>query len=467
MKLFELAWIAGGELRGPDSDFHSVGTDTRTLAAGDLYVALRGPRFDGNDYIAAAAQAGAVAALVERFGDCDLPQVRVDDTRPALGRLAAAWRARWSGKLVGITGSNGKTTIKELTAAILGVRGPTHKTAGNLNNDIGVPLTLLRLQDEQAFAVIEMGANHPGEIAYVAGLAAADVAILGNAGAAHLEGFGSLEGVARAKGEIIAALPETGVAILNADDRFFDYWRELAGPRAVLGFGFAPAAAVRAEAASIRMELEEGGFLTTFELHYQGVSHLMALRLAGRHNVSNALAAAAAALALGFKIDEIREGLERVRPVPGRLEPLRGRNGALVLHDAYNANPVSFGAALEVLAQLPGTPWVALGAFGELGETSAELHERIGLEAKSRGVERLFAVGLNADRAVRAFGAGGLYFREQDELMARMAEEITADVAVLVKGSRSQRMERVVEALREDAIPVLGPEPGKGAMPCC
>ena len=448
MRLSELREIIGGELRGGDAEFAKASIDTRTLKPGDLYLAIRGARFDGNDFIVEAARSGASAAVVERFADCDLPQLRVADGRLALGRLGAAWRSRWPGRLVGITGSNGKTTVKEMVAEVLSVAAPTFKTQGNLNNDIGVPLSLLRLHSEHCFAAIEMGANHHREISYVADLAAPDVAIISNAGAAHLEGFGSLEGVARAKGELIESLTPEGVAVLNADDRFFDYWRGLAGSRPVVSFGFSESAVVRADPGSLAMGLEEAGFRTSFELIYQGDSFPMALALAGRHNVTNALAAAAAALALGLDMAQIRRGLARLVPVPGRLEPVRGRSGAVLINDAYNANPSSFGAALEVLTSLPGEPWVALGAFGELGETSPELHADLGRQAKARGVKRLFAVGPNAERAAEAFGDGALHCQSQDELVERLGAGLSDRIAVLIKGSRSQRMERVVEALR-------------------
>lgn len=449
MRLSELGGIVGGERRGDDREFATASIDTRTLKPGDLYLAIRGERFDGNDFVAEAARAGACAAVVERWADSDMPQLRVGDGRAALGLLGAAWRTRWQGRVVGITGSNGKTTVKEMVAAVLGVSAPVLKTQGNLNNDIGVPLTLLRLRPEHCFAAIEMGANHHGEIAYVSGLARPDVAIVSNAGASHLEGFGSLEGVARAKGELIGSLSASGIAVLNTDDRFFDYWRGLAGGRSVLGFGFSAEAAVRADPDSVCMGLGETGFRTSFDLIYQGERFPMALALAGRHNVANALAATGAALTLGLDMQQIRSGLGRMVPVPGRLEPVKGLQGSLLINDTYNANPASFGAALEVLLGMPGEPWVALGALGELGETSPKLHADIGRQAKTMGVKRLFAMGPNADQAAEAFGEGAVYCQSREELIERIGAGLSEQVAVLVKGSRSQRMERVVDALRE------------------
>jgi UDP-N-acetylmuramoyl-tripeptide--D-alanyl-D-alanine ligase len=448
MRLSELREIAGGELRGGDAEFTAVSIDTRTLSPGELYLAIRGQRFDGNDFVAEAVRAGASAAVVERFAESEIPQLRVADGRLALGRLGAAWRARWPGRVVGITGSNGKTTVKEMVAQVLSVAAPTFRTQGNLNNDIGVPLTLLRLRSEHRYAAIEMGANHYGEIAYVGGLAVPDVAIVSNAGAAHLEGFGSVAGVARAKGELIEALPSSGVAVLNADDPYFDYWRALAGRRRVLSFGFAEAAAVRADPGSVAMQLDASGFRSSFELIHRGERFPMALALAGRHNVTNALAAAAAALTLGLDLERIQTGLAQLTPVSGRLEPIRGLHGSVLINDTYNANPSSFGAALEVLSDLAGESWVALGAFRELGEASPELHAGLGRQAKVQGVKRLFAVGPDADKAAEAFGEGAVYCQSQDELIERLGAGLSERIRVLVKGSRSQRMERVIEALR-------------------
>jgi UDP-N-acetylmuramoyl-tripeptide--D-alanyl-D-alanine ligase len=447
MHLSEIQDLLGAERRGDDAGFERISIDTRTLQPGDLYVAIRGTRFDGNDFVHAAQEAGASGSIVERWVECKLPQIRVADGRIALGQLASFWRQAWAGRLVGVTGSNGKTTVKELVAAILSQTRPILKTQGNLNNDIGVPLTLLKLRPEHSYAVIEMGANHRGEIAYVGGLAQPDVAVISNAGPAHLEGFGSLEGVARGKGELIESLKETGVAILNADDRFYGDWRTLAGHRFILDFGFCAEAAVRAVPESVRMGLREGRFFTDFEVSYRGDRVSMALPLIGRHNVTNALAAIASALALGLEMPSIQQGLARVVPVSGRLEPIEGRQGAWLINDTYNANPASFGAALEVLAGLPGEHWVALGAFSELGEDSAEWHAAIGRQARELGVVKLFAVGQDAEQTVRTFGPGAIYCANQDAMIERLEKELCGSATILVKGSRSQRMERVVQAL--------------------
>jgi UDP-N-acetylmuramoyl-tripeptide--D-alanyl-D-alanine ligase len=451
MRLTEVAAITGGTCLGGEAEFASVSIDSRTLASGDLFFAIPGERFDGHDFLNQVLAMGASAAVVQRPVACSLPQVQVADVRRALGQLAAAWRDRFDGRVIGVTGSNGKTTAKEMIATVLATDGSVLKTQGNLNNDLGVPLTLLKLRPEHRYAVIEMGANHGGEIAYVAGLAKPHVGLITNAGSAHLEGFGSVEGVARAKGEMITSLPVDGVSLLNADDRFFSYWQALAQGRRVISFGFSEGAAVQGLAESIRIGTGEQGFRTGFDFVYQGVRHEATIGVAGQHNVANALAAIAAGLALGLGMDRIIQGLRGVAPVSGRMQPLRADCGSLVINDTYNANPSSFKAALDVVRQLPGEPWVALGAFGELGETSAELHADIGRQARDMGVARLFATGPNADKTVQTFGAGGTYFADQDGLIGQLTSELRKDVVVLVKGSRSQRMERVVEALCRSA----------------
>ena len=449
MRLSELSPIISGTLHGDeDAEFCSVSIDTRTLKSGDLFVAINGQRFDGHDFVSQAYKLGACGAIVEHRLDYPLPQVVVTDARIALGKLGAAWRGKCHARVVGLTGSNGKTTAKEMIASILSVNAKILCTRGNLNNDLGVPLTLLGLAPDHLYAVVEMGANHPGEIAYVARMSRPDVALITNAGEAHLEGFGSREGIAQGKGEIIASLGSDGIAILNADDCFFGYWRELAGPRRVVSFGFGKDANVRGLSDSVRITWDGDGFKTFFSFEHQGVRHDASLNLAGRHNVANALAAVATCSALGVGFEQIKQGLSRLEPVSGRIQPDRAGNGALMINDSYNANPSSFKAALEVLAEMPGQPWVALGAFGELGETSAELHENLGSLAKTFGVVRLFATGPKADKAVESFGQGGSYFTCLEDMIDKIKEELSQDVALLVKGSRSQHMERVIEALR-------------------
>lgn len=443
LRLREAARLLDGQLSGDDVAFAAVDTDSRQLPAGALFVALVGPNFDGHDFVAAAREQGACAALVGRPVADPLPQLRVADTRLALGKLAAAWRARFTKPLIALTGSNGKTTLKEMIAAILRVRGRTLATEGNLNNDIGVPLTLLRLNSEHAYAVIEMGANHPGEIAYLAGLARPDVAIINNAGPCHLEGFGDVAGVARGKGEIFLGLSPDGVAIINRDDPYADYWAGLNPGRRIVDFGLDQPAATNGrvmDPATNRFRLRAGGE----EIDVR-------LPVPGRHNVRNALAAAAAALVAGATLEEVRRGLESLRGVGGRMQRLRGRHGGAVIHDAYNANPASLAAALQAVGAGPGRKWLVLGDMRELGPTADELHARSGHEARVAGFERLYTLGEHSRAAAAAFDSGDRHYPSVDALIAELTDDLLLSggepPVVLVKGSRGMRMEQVVAAL--------------------
>ncbi len=432
-------WL-GAELRGTDCEFHGVSSDTRTIEAGMLFVALRGPNHDGHDHVKSALTAGAVAVLVERPLDIDIPQLLVADSRLGLGKLATAWRQHLGTHLVAITGSNGKTTTKEMCAAILGHAGKTLATQGNLNNDIGVPLTLLRLTAEHDFGVIEMGANHPGEIAYLTGLTRPQVAIITNAAAAHLEGFGSVDDVAEAKGEIYRGLEEGGVAIINADDPFAGLWSKLSAGHRTLTFGLQNRAdiGVRGMGDINGSELE---VLTPLgEFHFS-------LSLPGRHNIMNTLAAVAAGIALGIDLDQISEGLNHMVPVSGRLQMRRGIRGATLLDDSYNANPASVRAGLEVLAGCGGTRLFAMGDMAELGAEAIELHRQVGFDARELGIDGLYATGDQSCEASKAFGDNGFFFTQQQQLIDALLPQMNRDITVLVKGSRSSHMERVVEAL--------------------
>ncbi|MBL1263166.1 UDP-N-acetylmuramoyl-tripeptide--D-alanyl-D-alanine ligase [Methylomicrobium sp. RS1] len=448
MRLSECAQRLNGELSGDDRVFGSASIDTRTLQPGDLYIAIAGERFDGNEFVAQAAQSGAVAAVVRQGVKADIPTIEVADTRLALAELGGVWRSRANAKVVGVTGSNGKTTVKEMVAAVLGTGGEVLYTKGNLNNDIGVPLTLLRLAERHRYAVIEMGANHPGEIAYTAAYAKPDVAIITNAGPAHIEGFGSVEGVARAKGELFAALRPDGVAIINRDDAFFGYWQSVASPRRILSFGLSDGSEV--SASDIKTEIIEGRFATGFTLSAPAGQIRCRLQLAGRHNVLNALAAAAAGLALGLNPEQIAQGLQSVKPVTGRLQPWVGRKGNIVIDDTYNANAGSLKAGLDVLAGIGKKPWLVLGAFAELGPESLNMHRDMGTLIKSSGVVRLLATGSDAGAAVEAFGKGASFYETQEALIAALESELTGDETVLIKGSRMRRMENVAAALVEN-----------------
>lgn len=441
---------AGGVLHGADVAFSSVGTDSRADCTGQLFVALRGERFDGHEYVAAAQASGAVAAMVDQPLPLDLPQWVVDDTRLGLGRLAAVWRDRFPGRVIAITGSNGKTTVKEMVAAILAQAGRVRATRGNLNNNIGMPLTLLSARDED-FLVLEMGANHHGEIGYMTEIARPEVALITNAGRAHLEGFGSVAGVARAKGEIARGLPEDGVFVVSGDSPYLGLWRELAEGRRMLTFALDGAADLTARTESIRVEWGDAGFRTTFMARVAGEDWPLALSLAGEHNVRNALAAAAGALALGLDRTAIAAGLATLTPVKGRLYP-RLCHGVGVIDDSYNANPDSIAAAIAVLAGLDGRRWLVLGDLGELGPDAARLHAEIGEQAREAGLDHLLTVGALSAEASRAFGSGTEHFAAQDALLNRLKADLKPGDRVLVKGSRLARMERIVEALCAEDI---------------
>lgn len=434
-----------GRLLGGDRIFDGVSTDTRTLRSGELFVALRGPNFEGCDYVSQASEKGAAAAVVRAKVDGDIAQITVADTTLALGQLGAAWRRDQSAVVIGITGSNGKTTLKELTAACLSQAAPTIATEGNLNNAIGMPLMLTRIDATHRYAVLEMGANHAGEIDYLTSLAEPDVVAITNAAAAHLEGFGTIDGVARAKGEILCGKSRPGVAILNADDEYFDFWSAMATDIDVVGFGIDTPADVCAS----DIVADSGG--SNFRLHLFDSQIDVRLSLPGRHNVRNACAAAAIATALGVAPEQIQSGLESVRPVAGRLQPKRGLNGARLFDDSYNANPLSVAAAAEFLAALDGQSWLVLGDMGELGVEAARLHREVGVAVRNAGVDRLFATGELSRNVTEAFGDSASWFDSIDTLIDALRVSVTSDVNLLVKGSRFMGMERVVEALASTA----------------
>ncbi len=438
MPMSELAQVVHGTLAGADARFSGVSSDTRTLAEGDLFVALTGPNHDGHDFLEQAAGAGAAGALVSRASGVGLPTVNVADTRRALGGLAAYWRRRFALPVVAVTGSNGKTTVKNMIHAILGEAGPGLATAGNLNNDIGVPLTLLRLRPSDRYAVVEMGMNHPGEIEYLARLTRPTVAVITNAGEAHLAGLGGVEQVARAKGEIFAGLGEDGIAVINADDPYAGLWRQLAAPRRCLSFGLEQPADVSADYA-----LDPEG--STLHLKTSQGEITMRLPLLGRHNVSNALAATGAALAAGARLEDIRHGLEKLQRAAGRLEVKTGVNGARVLDDTYNANPASLAAGLEVLKSAFGERVLVLGDMGELGAAAPDIHRRAGELTRRLGIERLYTVGELARLAAEGYGQGARHFASHVELARALRPCMHGAMTVLVKGSRAMHMERIVQ----------------------
>jgi len=439
MSVSTAATILGASWRGQDTRFDGCGIDSRCIARGALFIALRGERGDGHDFVAHAAQRGAAAALISRPDAGGLPVIEVADTLEAMARLAGAWRDGFRIPVIGVTGSVGKTTVKEMLAAIYG--GDALATRGNLNNEIGAPLTVLRLGKEHRVAIVEMGANHPGEVARIAAMARPTVGLITRCGAAHLAGFGDVAGVARAKGELLAALAPDGVAVINADDAQAPLLYEMAAGRTVVSFALEAAAAVRAHwrpaAAGGRVRIETPLGTVTARL-----------RLAGRHNAANAAAAVAAAVAAGgVDVAAIVHGLESVRPIAGRLRVLRGPHGATLIDDSYNANPVSLEAALKSLASYPEPRWLVFGDMAELGAGARAAHAAAGEAACRYGVERLYAIGEMSALTVRRFGAGGAHFATVEQLIAALERDLRGAATVLVKGSRAARMEQVVAAL--------------------
>jgi UDP-N-acetylmuramoyl-tripeptide--D-alanyl-D-alanine ligase len=430
-----------GELHGKDAVFTGVSTDTRGIKPGDLFVAIQGERHDGHHFTAEALAAGAAGALLSRPINTELPYVLTGDTRRALGELAAFWRNQFDIPLIAITGSNGKTTAKEMVASIMWCRGSGCVTQGNFNNDIGMPMTLLRLRKEHRYAVIEMGMNHKGEIDYLTRIARPSVALITNAGEAHLAGLGTVADVAKAKGEIYVGLKDDGIAVINSEDEFWDLWIKLAAPRRVLTFGLNERADIRG-----RYTLERGGSSAVHIETPQGDID-MRLPLLGRHNVLNALGAAGAALSAGATLQDVAAGLEKLKSIAGRLEVKEGVSGACVIDDTYNANPASLTAGLQVLKDFSGDRLLVLGDMGELGDMAPTLHARVGELARKLGIQRLYGIGELAKHAVTAFGRGGRHFDVPEALIDALHECMHSEMTLLVKGSRMMRMERIVNGV--------------------
>ncbi len=446
-KFSEAAVAVNGGLYGEDHEFVGVSTDTRTVSSGQLFVALKGPNYDAHNFVQDALRKGAAGVLVQRKLKIDAPQIVVSDTQVALGQLAAAWRQQFLIPVIAVTGSNGKTTVKEMIASIFKQQGSVLSTRGNFNNEIGVPLTLLQLIASHDSAVIEEGASRPGDIAYLTEMVNPTVAVVTNAAGAHLEGFGSLDAVARTKGEIFEHLPENGTAIINVDDEYAPLWKSLAGDKKIITFGLSAAADVRGLLSEGTLKKAESLKGCRLEITTPEGECSVLVPLMGRHNAINALAATAATLATGVKLDVIKKGLESVRPVPGRLEWKVGVNNARILDDTYNANPASFNVALDVLSAYPGDRYLALGDMAELGEKSEGFHEQAGRQARDSGVSHLYAIGEYSRFAVEAFGEQAWHFSAQEQLVDRLREDMNKNVTLLVKGSRSSRMDKVVEAL--------------------
>ena len=439
--LAEIAQITKGQLVGEDKPVTRLSIDTRTLQPGDLFIALVGERFDPHELIVAGHAQSAGALLVEHALDVTSPQVVVRRTHAALQALANAWREKFRIPVIGITGSNGKTSVKELTREILSTQGDVLATPGNLNNHIGVPLTLFALNEKHRYAVIEMGANHAGEIETLTKITNPGTGVVNNIGPAHLEGFGSLEGVARAKAELYRYMNPQGTAVVNADEPYLPLWREDIGERRQVSFGIRQDADVcgeKLDSHKVRIRTPAGEMRTS-------------LQVPGQHALYNALAAAAVCTALEIGLEDIQAGIESAKPVPGRLVRLEGIRGACVLDDTYNANPASLSVALDVQAQEPGAHWLVLGDMGELGGESIALHKKAGIMARKSGVTRLMGLGKLAAYAVETFGRDGEHFSEPGEITELLRSELDDQVCVLVKGSRAMHLEKVIEGIRHPA----------------
>ena len=440
MRLDEAVGALGARASGGDVLFTGVSTDSRSLREGDLFVALRGERFDGHGFLKAAAAAKAAAAMVDSKyrGEYPLPALVVEDTKRSLGDLARYWRARFAPALVGIAGSNGKTTVKEMLAAVFrqhATESAVLATRGNLNNDIGLPLTLLGLRHQHRWCAIELGMNHKGEIAYLAGIARPTVALVNNAQREHLEFMNSVEEVAAENASLYEALAADGIAVINADDAQAAFFRNRAGKRRTVEFGLNPGAAV-----SARYQLER--LSSAIRLRTPAGEADATLAIPGIHNVRNALAAAACAHAVGITASTIAQGLTAFRPYTGRLQVKQAVGGATVIDDSYNANPDSVRAAIDVLASCPPPTALVLGDMGEVGERSSEFHREVGEYARARGVTQLLAMGEASREAVAAFGPGARHFDSVPDLISNLKGN-----TILVKGSRFMKMERVVAAL--------------------
>lgn len=429
-----------------DVIFHGVSTDTRTLSPGNLFIAITGEQFDGHDFIEEALKKGAAAALLSRPSDCPIPQLIVKDTLAVFGQISEHWRDQFTLPIIGVTGSNGKTTLKNMIASIL--RAATSErevlaTEGNLNNNIGVPIMLARLSEQHRYAVIEMGMNHFGEIEYLTKLTKPSVAIINNAAEAHLEGLKDVAGVARAKGEIFLGLPTNGIAVLNRDDAHFEYWQDLVKDHSYLTFGLHPSADVTAT------YVENQPIM----LHTPKGKISVSLKLLGKHNLLNALAATAATLALNIDLTTIKKGLEKVTPAHGRMEQYILPNGTRIIDDTYNANPFSTQAAVNTLATFSGEKVLILGDMKELGPDAKQLHFATGEKIRTAGIQHLFTFGEMSAATAEAFGNDALHFTDREELIAALRPLLKEGVTILIKGSRSMRMEKIVaEIIPEKSI---------------
>ena len=442
MKLSDAAKILNGELKGEDAIFYGASTDTRSIQAGQLFFAWKGDKHDAHNFLDSIEAQGAIGAVVERYTpSVNISQIIVKDSQKALGILAKEWKKQWKGTAIALTGSNGKTTLKEMIASILREKGQTLATEGNYNNHVGCPLTVLKLTDQHEYAVIEMGANHFEEIRYLTKIVQPNVAIVNNAGPCHLEGFGSIEGVAKAKGEIFEGLAKDGIAIINADDDYAKYWLGINTDHKIMTFG------IRNDADVMAKNIQK----QSFELVIHGESIHVNLPLVGVHNILNACAAAAATYSVGATLAEIQQGLENLHCVKGRLEKIQLSPNHILINDAYNGNPASLKAGIDALEGIADHTWLVLGDMRELGDLAVAMHEDCGRYAKAKGFDQLLALGELSQKSAEAFGEGGRHFVTHDDIIATLQENLKAiqneSVAILVKGSNSMKMFVVAEAM--------------------
>jgi UDP-N-acetylmuramoyl-tripeptide--D-alanyl-D-alanine ligase len=443
--LSEIAMVCGGILTGSDAEFSEISIDTRTLQAGDLFFAIKGPNFNAVEFLDVAYSKGAVAAVVDQtIAHTQLPLIEVADVRIALGKTGAYNRKLSNARVVGLTGSQGKTSVKEMTSAILSEYGNVLSTRGNLNNDIGVPLTLSRLSADHEFAVIEMGASGKGEIAYTVNLVKPHVAHITNASGTHLEGFGSLDGVAQAKGEIYGGIIDGGTAVINIDDHYGDYWLNISQHQKIVTISALGNKQADYHVSDVHLSVNG---MSTFMLHYPQGCQQISLPLLGFHNVGNALAAIALAMEAGANIQHVVSGLANIAPVPGRMQPLPGRAGSLIINDSYNASPASFKAAIDVLSAFQGKRIVVAGDMAELGTDEMDGHLRTGRHAKQQGIDLLIAVGELSRFTADGYGSGAVWLQQRDHVLSMLMPLLEPGVTVLVKGSRSAGMEKLVSQL--------------------
>ncbi len=439
--LSKVAEILGCEKSDAEIMLTGAVIDSRQVQAGNLFVALKGEHVDGHDYLETARQAGAGAALVSSKQDSDLPQLVVDDVVTAFGEIAKYWRQQLTVQLIAVTGSNGKTTLKEMLASILRQAGSVIATQGNLNNELGVPLTLTRLDKDTDFAVIEMGANHSGEIARLVEMAKPQISVINNVAAAHLEGFNSIEGVAKAKAEIFSELSETGIGVLNADMPFLNDWKQVLTNKKIVTF------ALDAEADITANDIQQDSQSSPFMVKLGNEYHYINLPLPGLHNVANSLAAIAITHALNISAEAIVKGLAEMKGVPHRLQIRTGINQSKLIDDSYNANPGSYQQALAVLQSFSGEHWLVLGDFGELGDDNDAIHTQMGIDAKKSGVEKLWTVGKSSKLATDSFGAGSQHFNSVAEMQQQLKNALADNITCLIKGSRFMQLDKLADWL--------------------